>query len=152
MPAAEGVRLFASFSPDVLSGFEVNGAWPRPWGTLPFKSAANLTSLHCLCLGKYDHSMKLVRHYCGEGVNSSYNLIYFPKFILASGNERIQGTIYRLDILNKIRVRNCIVNILNFKFETEKSIHTISCIIVNLKKPGLEDETLGNLSNLTPDR
>ena len=31
----------------------------------------------------------------------------------------------------------------------EKSIHTISCIRENLKKSGLVDEALGNLSDLT---
>jgi hypothetical protein len=30
----------------------VTGAWPRPWGTLPFKSAASLTFFPCLCLGE----------------------------------------------------------------------------------------------------
>ncbi len=38
-----GGEALRSFSPDLLSGSEVNGAWPRPWGTLPFKSAASLT-------------------------------------------------------------------------------------------------------------
>ena len=40
---SRGGEVLRSFSPDILSGSEVNGAWPRPWGTLPFKSAANLT-------------------------------------------------------------------------------------------------------------
>ncbi|MCP3943030.1 MAG: hypothetical protein GY710_16295 [Desulfobacteraceae bacterium] len=30
----------------------MNGVLPRPWGTLPFKSAANLTFFPCLCLGE----------------------------------------------------------------------------------------------------
>ncbi len=37
----------------------------------------------------------------------------------------------------------------NFKPEIEKPIHTISCIMANLKKPGLVDESLGNSSDLT---
>ncbi len=39
----------------------------------------------------------------------------------------------------------------NFKSETEKSIHTISGILENFKKPGLVNETLSNLLNLTRD-
>jgi hypothetical protein len=39
-----------------------------------------------------------------------------------------------------------------FKPETKKSIHTISGILENFKKPGLVKETLGKLGNLTPER
>ncbi len=78
-------------SPDVLSGSEVNGAWPCPWGTLPFKSAANITSLHCLFPGKYNYPIKLVLHYRGEGVDGFYHLRDFPTFILASEGEKNTG-------------------------------------------------------------
>ena len=40
----------------------------------------------------------------------------------------------------------------NFKSKTEEFIHTISCIMTDLKKPGLAKEALGNLLNLTTDR
>ena len=36
----------------------------------------------------------------------------------------------------------------NFKSEIEKSIHTISCIMSNLQKPGLVKEALGKLESL----
>jgi len=53
------------------------------------------------------------------------------------------------------RFQNLILDcpiIWNFKSKTEKFIHTISCIMINLKKTGLAKEALGNLLNLTTDR
>ncbi len=40
---------------------------------------------------------------------------------------------------------------LNLKSKIENPSHTTSGIMANLKKPGLVDEALGNLPNLTPD-
>ncbi|MCP3942384.1 MAG: hypothetical protein GY710_12960 [Desulfobacteraceae bacterium] len=42
----KGARAFRSFSPNLLSGSEVNGALSRPWDTLPFKSTTNPASFY----------------------------------------------------------------------------------------------------------
>ena len=43
MPAGGGVRPSPHSPGTSVSRSEVNGAWPRPWGTLPFNTGSNLT-------------------------------------------------------------------------------------------------------------